>query len=234
MTVNRASKLNGVSSCCSALIPALDLVIATSRATKWPPRVMSTWEFLLDREREFVSLGPREASASALSALSATPPLARTASQVVRVPFADLHEVLHHDVGHQVVQRHLRLPSSDLHGAVLEDVLDGRLLEPVAVVGDGGLDDARERDVVLGVSQEQVPAVDVHVDVLSQFLRELAHAEVLPAAAHGVGEVQPAVHERVPGVHPHLRDERRSRVTRRGGSRRGGDANDAGRGADGG
>ena len=44
------------------------------------------------------------------------------------------------------------------HRAVLEDVLDGRLLEPVAVVRDGGLDDARERDVVLGVSQEQVPA----------------------------------------------------------------------------
>ena len=107
----------------------------------------------------FVSLGPREeASASALNALSATPPLARTSSQVVRVPFADLHEVLHHDVGHQVVQHHLRLASSDLHRAVLEDVLDGRLLEPVAVVRDGGLDDARERDVVLGVSQEQVPA----------------------------------------------------------------------------
>ena len=54
------------------------------------------------------------------------------------------------------------------------------------------------------------PAVDVHVDVLAQFLGELAHAEVLPAAADGVGEVQPAVHERVAGVRAHLRHVRRS------------------------
>ena len=71
--------------------------------------------------------------------------------------------------------------------------------------------------MVLGVFQEQVPSVDVHVHVAPQVLRELADAEVRAAARDGRGEIQPPLHERVLGA---ADDGRRRPPGRRGGGAR--------------
>ena len=79
-------------------------------------------------------------------------------SQIVRVILRDLQEILHAHVRHEVEELHLGLAPANLDGAILEDLRDADLIEPVSVRGDALRDDAREGDVVLGVLEEKAPA----------------------------------------------------------------------------
>ena len=79
-------------------------------------------------------------------------------SQVVRVILRDFQEILHANVRHEVEELHLGLAPANLDGAILEDLRDAILIEPVPVRGDALRDDAREGNVVLGVLEEEVPA----------------------------------------------------------------------------
>lgn len=65
---------------------------------------------------------------------------------------------MHAHVRHEVEELHLGLAPANLDGAILEDLRDADLIEPVSVRGDALRDDAREGDVVLGVLEEKVPA----------------------------------------------------------------------------
>mmetsp|Transcript_11310 Transcript_11310/g.41933 ORF Transcript_11310/g.41933 Transcript_11310/m.41933 type:complete len:251 (+) Transcript_11310:696-1448(+) len=129
------------------------------------------------------------------------PPALFLLLQIVHVVLHDFHKVRDAHAGHQIEQLHGGLSRADLHGAVFKNLQNRGFVEPVAVRGDAVAHDTRQRCGVLRVLQKQVPAVDVHVHVAPQVLRELGYPEIAAAPRDRVGQIQPPLHERVrPGA----------------------------------
>ena len=82
-------------------------------------------------------------------------------SQVVSVVLGDLEEILDAYVGHEVEELHRSFSPAYLHGTIFQYLQDVVLVEPVATVGDGLRDDARQGNVILGVPEEEMPSARV-------------------------------------------------------------------------
>lgn len=90
---------------------------------------------------------------------------------VIRVLLQEFVQVVGASAGHGVINGHLDFPASQVQGNTLQHALDVAYVAYVAAL-DFFRENAYKRFLELAVTQVQVPAVEVEVDVVPDLLKQ--------------------------------------------------------------